>query len=139
MRDSFPVFPVLEKLIENFKDRIHVNCPVSSVTRHDTHVTVTSPQGPQDFDEVVIATHSDQALKLLTDPTDLEKDILQHFPYQKNEAFLHTDQSIMPKNKRAWASWNYYISKEKQHQACVTYHMNRLQSIKSKEEYFVLE
>ena len=66
---------------------------------------------PERFDAVVIATHSDQALALLADPSERERELLGAIPYQRNEAVLHTDRSLLPRRRRAWASWNYHLDR----------------------------
>jgi predicted NAD/FAD-binding protein len=85
----------------------------------------------EEFDHVVVASHSDQALRLLADPTVAEHEILSAIRYQPNQATLHTDARLMPRNRRAWASWNYHRAREPQDAATVTYDMNRLQGIRS--------
>lgn len=127
----------LKAFEKGFNGKIKLSCPVKGVWREGDKVIIEGDQYKEMFDEVIIATHSDQALKLLSKPTDLEKEILSSFLWQKNIATLHTDENIMPMNKRAWASWNYYLSSKQQTQACVTYYMNRLQSLNSKNNYFV--
>ena len=89
------------------------------------------------FDEVVIATHSDQALAMLTDADAREREILGAMPYQSNEAVLHTDASLLPRRRRAWASWNYHLLDTPTDRATVTYHMNRLQSLSADRELCV--
>jgi predicted NAD/FAD-binding protein len=89
------------------------------------------------FDEVVIATHSDQALALLADATDSEHEILSAIPYQRNDAVLHTDASMLPRRRRAWASWNYHLLDRPGDRTTVTYHMNRLQSLSTDEQLCV--
>ena len=127
----------LKAFEKTFKGQIKLSCPVTSIIRLNGAVKIITEKSEEIFDEVIIAAHSDQALKLLASPNNIEKEILSSFSWQKNVATLHTDQKIMPLNKRAWASWNYFLSSEKQTQACVTYYMNRLQSLKSKKDYFV--
>jgi predicted NAD/FAD-binding protein len=92
---------------------------------------------PERFDEVVIATHSDQALALLADATDAEQAILGAIPYQRNDAVLHTDASMLPRRRRAWASWNYHLLERPGDCTTVTYHMNRLQSLSADEQLCV--
>ena len=100
----------VEALTAPFADRIRVRTPVVAVTRHPTHVDVVPDGGPaEEFDEVVIAAHADQALALLTDPSDAEAEVLGAFPYQPNEAVLHTDRSLLPRRRAAWAAWNYHL------------------------------
>jgi hypothetical protein len=89
------------------------------------------------FDEVVLATHSDQALALLADANDREHEVLGSIPYQPNEAVLHTDVRMLPRRRRAWASWNYHLMDTPPSETTVTYHMNRLQSLKAEREFCV--
>lgn len=120
----------VKKLIAPFRDNIRLNSPVVSIKRYPTHVMVKSADGDeQRFDQVFIASHSDQALRMLQDATQLEQEILGAIPYQRNEAVLHTDHSVLPKTRRAWASWNYHILKGEQNRAALTYNMNILQNI----------
>lgn len=93
---------------------------------------------PQEFEHVVLACHADQALRMLgADATPVERELLSAFPYEKNVAVLHTDTSVLPRRRRAWASWNYHIPREPSERATVTYHMNRLQGLNSQHEYCV--
>jgi predicted NAD/FAD-binding protein len=86
--------------------------------------------GPTEaFDEVVIAAHADQALALLTDPSPAEAEILGAFPYQANEAVLHTDRALLPRRRTAWAAWNYHLPPEPRGRCAVTYYMNHLQGL----------
>jgi predicted NAD/FAD-binding protein len=85
----------------------------------------------------VLATHSDQALKLLADPTTRERELLGAIPYQPNEAVLHTDRALLPRRRRAWASWNYHLLADPPGKSTVTYHMNRLQSLKTDTQFCV--
>ena len=100
-------------LTRPFSHRVRLRTPVQAVTRLDDHVLV-KPQGGQAerFDEVVLATHSDQALTLLADASDREHEVLGAIPYQPNEAVLHTDVRMLPWRRRAWASWNYHLLPE---------------------------
>jgi uncharacterized protein len=102
---------------------------VSSVTRKDGQVTIRTTNGSADeFDAAVIATHADQALALLADPSLEESALLSHFTYQSNDAILHCDEDVMPRNRGAWASWNYEReSCDDPDAVCITYHLNRLQ------------
>ncbi len=126
------------KLTAPLKDRIQVNNPVTSVKREGESVIVTSRNGSSRFDKVILATHGDDSLKMLADPSNIEQDVLSAFQYQPNTAVMHTDTSIMPKNKRCWASWNYRITKSAQSlKSSTIYWMNSLQGISDKEQYFV--
>ena len=128
----------VEKLIDGFKDRIQLRTPIEWVRRFDSHVLV-KPVGLEvmHFDSVFIACHSNQALKLLSDPTKDEKEVLGAIPYQRNEAVLHTDYRVLPKRKLAWAAWNYHILKENRDRVALTYNMNILQSLHSKHTFCV--
>ena len=128
----------VEALTRPYSHRLRLRTPVQAVTRHDDHVLV-KPQGgeAERFDEVVLATHSDQALALLADASDREHEILGAIPYQGNEAVLHTDVRMLPQRRRAWASWNYHLLAEPKGATTVTYHMNRLQSLRAEREFCV--
>jgi predicted NAD/FAD-binding protein len=128
----------VQALTAGLRGRVRLSTPVRSVTRAPDHVSVTPRGGEAErFDEVVIATHSDQALQLLTDVTDPERALLGAIPYQVNEAVLHTDIAMLPRRRRAWASWNFHLLDEPRDQTTVTYHMNRLQSLQADREFCV--
>ena len=128
----------IKPITQPYADQIRVNCPVASVRRHSNYIEIQAQnQEVEKFDQVVIATHSDQALALLDDPTDAEKNILGVIPYQENHAVLHSDESLLPSKKAAWASWNYHIAKEELGRVAVTYDMNILQSIGAPQELCV--
>ena len=119
-------------------DRLRLETPITAISRHDDHVLVTPRGGEAErFDEVVLATHSDQALSLLADASDREHEILGAIPYQANEAVLHTDRGMLPRRRRAWASWNYHLLPEPTGMTTVTYHMNRLQALDADREFCV--
>jgi predicted NAD/FAD-binding protein len=96
----------------------------------------TRRHGTELFDTVFIATHSDQALKLLADPTPAERSVLGGIHYQRNEAVLHTDDSVMPASRRAWASWNYHLQSDS-NRVALTYDMNRLQGLDAPVRFLV--
>ena len=128
----------VKKLSEPFRDCIHLKSPVESIRRFDDRVELTVNGQCRTFDQVVIACHSDTALKLLADPSRAETEVLGAIPYQRNDVVLHTDASLMPRTRRAWASWNYRLPKEGQGDATVTYWMNRLQNLPEEApEFFV--
>jgi len=128
----------VQALIEPFQDRIETGCPVLKVTRNSDGVRIFPKEGPpRDFDYVVFATHADQTLALLDQPTALEREILGSFPYQENLAVLHTDTSILPRRRPAWASWNYYLLNDDIGRVSVTYNMNILQNIQAPETFCV--
>ncbi|MDP9048316.1 MAG: FAD-dependent oxidoreductase [Bacteroidota bacterium] len=128
-----------EILIRPFKDRIRVNRKALKISRENGKVTVHASDGSQEtFDRVIIAAHGDQALAMLDHPTDAEHRLLSKFKYQYNKAVLHTDKSIMPKTKLAWASWNYRIQmQDGKLMPSTIYWMNRLQGVSDKKDYFV--
>ncbi|AMQ86997.1 NAD(P)/FAD-dependent oxidoreductase [Pseudomonas sp. 22105] len=118
-------------LTASFKERIRLNCPVGRIDRDAHGVVIHSPAGIERFDKVVLACHSDQALRLLGSPDDKEREILGALPYADNEVLLHTDTRLLPTRKRAWASWNYRLGGAGHTRAAVTYDMNILQGIQS--------
>jgi len=125
-------------LTQPFRDCIQLKTPVSRVERHGDGVTVSLHSGAAErFDQVVLACHSDQALRLLDEPSELERELLSAFPYQRNETVLHTDESLLPKRRRAWGSWNYRIRSDSSDAVAITYNMNMLQSISSRAQYCV--
>lgn len=125
-------------LTKSFANNIHLNTDIDKVTRSEQGVEITFADGTvEHFDEVVFACHSDQALKLLGDASDTERAILSDMPYSKNSVILHTDIRLLPERKKAWASWNYQLSGNREQAASVTYNMNILQGLKSKHTYCV--
>lgn len=121
----------IEPLTASFAERIRLSCPVTRVERDAEGVTVHSAAGSERFDKVVFACHSDQALKMLAQPSAAEQEILGALPYAENDVVLHTDTRLLPKRPLAWASWNYRLGGGKQQLAAVTYDMNILQGIDS--------
>jgi predicted NAD/FAD-binding protein len=124
-------------LTSEFKDKIRLNCPVNLVERTPAGVKITSSYGEEQFDAVFMACHSDQALGILNQPTKVEQEVLGAINYQPNEVLLHTDQTVLPKRKRAWAAWNYHLLDDDQDQVPVTYNMNILQGLDSPEQFCV--
>ncbi len=128
----------VHKLVAGHRDRIRLNSPVHSVRRIDDRVEITSDAGGRElFDYVFFACHSDQALRLLQDPTETEREVLGAIRYQPNEAILHTDTALMPRRRRAWAAWNYHIPKDSSRHVAVTYNMNILQRLDARQQYCV--
>lgn len=116
-------------LIAPFKDNIRLNSPVTGIERHGNGVKLQVHGEWLEFDEVILACHSDQALRMLNDPTPTELDILGDLSYQNNDVVLHMDTRILPKRKAAWASWNYRLDGNLKRPASVTYNMNILQQL----------
>jgi predicted NAD/FAD-binding protein len=128
----------VKALVAPFRDRIRLNCPVRGLRRSPVSVALTLASGEvETFDHVIVACHSDQALKLLRDPSVEEAQVLGAMPYQENEAVLHTDTRLMPRRRRAWAAWNYHRVAGDQPKVAVTYDMNSLQGIASPTNYLV--
>ncbi len=127
----------VRKLTQPFRDQIRLRTPVRSVARTGEEVVVSHRYGQEAFDEVIFACHSDQAMRMLDDPTETEQEILAAFPYASSVAVLHTDQSVLPRSRRAWAAWNYHLGRNSTAGATVTYHMNRLQHIRSDRTFLV--
>jgi predicted NAD/FAD-binding protein len=116
-------------LCQPFAERIRRNCPVARVIRDPDGVTVISAAGTERFDKVVFACHSDQALALLATPSADERAVLGTLTYASNDVVLHTDTRLLPRRRRAWASWNYRLGGAEQAPAALTYNMNILQGI----------
>ena len=132
----------VDKLANKFRDRIRLSTPIEQVRRTQNEVTLTPRNGPPEgFDHVIFACHSDQALRIVADPTATERHVLAEFPYERNVAVLHTDCGVLPKRTRAWASWNYHIaghpSELATQSASVTYYMNSLQQLRSRHTFNV--
>ena len=116
---------------------VRLDDPVTKITRRADEVEVHSAHGPEHFDQIVVATHSDQALELLSDPSPVEREVLGAIGYQSNRATLHTDISLLPTNRRAWASWNYHRLPEHPSEATLTYRLRSLQGIESADELLI--
>ena len=127
----------VEKLTASIKKNIRLNCPVKAVKRNKDSVEITSSDGNEIFDYIFFACHSDEALKLISDPSAQEKEVLSSIPYSKNEVTLHTDESIMPNNKLTWAAWNYNIDSTNDMPIALTYNMNILQNLKTQQTILV--
>lgn len=122
-------------LIEPYRERIRRAAQIEKITRHDSGVHLHfAGRPPESFDEIVLACHAPQALALLADPTQAEREILSCFQTSRNEALLHTDSSLLPRRKWARASWNYHVGAGER-EVAVTYHLNRLQGLQSNRDY----
>jgi predicted NAD/FAD-binding protein len=128
----------VEPLTRPFRENIHLRTPVTSVRRFEDRVEVATADGASAvFDQVILAVHSDQALEMLADPSEQERDILGAIPYQENLTVLHTDTSLLPPKQIAWASWNYHIPKTEKGRVALTYDMNKLQTLDAPKEFCV--
>ncbi len=128
----------VEALTENFQHKIKLNTPIESVRRLKESVRVKPTFGEEEkFDYVFFACHSDEALRMLSDKTQAESEILSAIPYQENTVYLHHDVSLMPTRKLAWAAWNYHVTEAPSDRVAVTYNMNILQNLQSTEPLLV--
>jgi predicted NAD/FAD-binding protein len=128
----------LQPLVAKFIDRIQLGARITHVQRSDHDVVIKFEGGSQQtFDQVVFACHSDEALRLLADPTQDEQAILAAIPYRNNEVVLHTDTRLLPKKKLAWSSWNYHLGADRTKPATLSYNMNILQHFSSGTTYVV--
>ena len=118
------------RLIKSFKENIRINSPVEKIIRINQGVEIIyNKQQKEFYDRVIIATHSDQALKMIENPSNKEKQVLGAITYQTNVAHLHSDCSVLPKKRNAWASWNYFKPNKHKDETTVTYYMNMLQNL----------
>ena len=124
----------VKKIIEKISGEVFKNYKVDNITRSNENVRITIGDEYLDYDHVILASHADQSLKILDNPTEKEKEILGKFSYVSNIAFLHTDTNLMPVRKMAWSSWN---SITKDNKTCVTYWLNKLQNLKTNVDYFL--
>ncbi len=131
----------VEALTAPFRERIRLRSPVRSITREPDGVTlvVDAPGGRehQRFDHVVVAAHSDQALSMLSDPSERERSLLGAIPYQRNEAVLHTDPGMLPRRRWARSAWNFHLLAEPKPLSTVTYWMNHLQRLRADRDFCV--
>jgi predicted NAD/FAD-binding protein len=128
----------VRRLVAGHRDRIRLRAPVTSITRANGGVELTSTSGGKEhYDAVFLACHSDQALALLTDPTETEEAVLGAMRYQPNEAVLHLDASVLPRRRRAWSAWNYTIPGDRRSRVAVSYNMNILQGLDAERTYIV--
>lgn len=128
----------LRPLTKLFADRLRLSAAVTSVRRGPDGVRLTlGGGGVFQADQVVLAGHADQMERILVDASPAEKDVLGSFPYQENRILLHTDTSVLPDRRRAWAAWNYLIPRRRQDLVSVTYNMNILQSLDGPETFCV--
>jgi len=128
-----------EILIKPFKEKIQISNAVIKVRRENNKAIVQTKNGEtHQFDKIIFACHADQALNILDNPANIELRLLSNFKYQKNIATVHTDESVMPKNKKAWSSWNYLVEEKNERLVPTTiYWMNSLQHVSKKKNYFV--
>ncbi|HEX3734574.1 MAG TPA: FAD-dependent oxidoreductase [Solirubrobacterales bacterium] len=128
----------VEAISAPWRERVRLRSPVRRIERLPGGVRIEADGcESEEFDEVVIAAHSDQALALLADPSEAEREILGAIPYQRNEAVLHTDTAMMPRRRAAWSSWNFHLAEGPSQGSTVTYWMNNLQRLRAGREYLL--
>src|SRR6185312_2732735 len=128
----------VEAIVAPWRDRVRTAAPVRRILRRPDEVRIEADGcETESFDRVVIAAHSDQALAMLRDPSAAEREVLGSIPYQRNEAVLHTDDSLMPRRRAAWSSWNFHLAEEAPARTTVTYWMNHLQRLDARQRYFL--
>ncbi len=124
----------VNKVLKKISGEVFKNYKVKSINRNENNVRIKIEEDYLDYDHVILASHADQSLKMLDNPTEDEQRILSKFKYVSNQAILHSDSKFMPKKKLAWSSWNS-ISDGKQ--SCVTYWLNNLQNLKCNDNFFL--
>ena len=128
----------VSRLTAPLAGRIRAGAGAARIERIGGRVVVVDANGERDtFDRVIVATHADEALALLAEPDARERALLGAFRYSRNEAYLHLDETLMPRRRAAWASWNYLAGAGSAAQACVTYWMNSLQRLPTRRNLFV--
>jgi predicted NAD/FAD-binding protein len=130
----------VKAFLERFRGTVRLKTTVEGISRDPSGVTVRTDEGDnRAFDGVVIATHADEALGILADPSEEERRLLGPWDYQPNETVLHTDTSVLPPHRRAWSCWNYTRedSDENRSPVSVTYYMNKLQGLETRADYCV--
>ena len=129
----------VNKILKTISGQYYKNYLINKISRYQNGVQVFYGGKNEffDYDKVVIATHADEALSLISEPTKDEKDILSNFKYKKNYAIIHTDETVMPNNKKAWSSWNSSVNKDNNSQTSITYWLNLLQNLNTKKNFFL--
>ena len=129
----------VNKIISQISGEHYKNYKVKKIKRKSSGIDLYYGGDNEyfDYDKVVLATHADEALKLIENPTEDEKDILSNFNYKENVAYIHTDQRAMPNNKKAWSSWNSSIDNIDVEKNSITYWLNLLENLKCDENIFL--
>ena len=129
----------VENILSKISGEHFKNYPIKKIRRKSNGIDLYYGGESEffDYDKVVLATHADEALSIIDNPTDDEKKILSNFSYKENIAYIHTDESIMPKNKNAWSSWNSSIKKNEIEKNSITYWLNLLQNLECEENIFL--
>ena len=129
----------IRALLQRLDAQIHLECPIQSVHRREGGIDLRCVDGrTENFDHVILACHADQALRMVGgDATTTETELLSKFPYERNEVVLHTDVNLLPRRRKAWAAWNYWVRGSEEEKASVTYNMNVLQGLSTEKTYCV--
>jgi len=129
----------VDKILSNISGEYYKNYEINKIIRESNGVKIYYGSENEFFvyDKVVLASHADESLKILSDPSEQEKEILSNFKYRKNIAVIHCDESSMPKNKKAWCSWNSSLNPINKEQSSVTYWLNQLQNLKINKDIFL--
>ena len=129
----------VNKVLSNISGEYFKNYKINLIKRQPSHVHIYYGQKNEffEYDKVVLASHADEALNIIEKPSEEEKKILQNFSYRENLAVIHTDETVMPKNKNAWSSWNSIVSEGKDSKNSLTYWLNLLQNLKCDQNIFL--
>tara|TARA_B100000945_G_scaffold99882_1_gene78355 strand:- start:658 stop:1896 length:1239 start_codon:yes stop_codon:yes gene_type:complete len=129
----------VQKVLSKISGEYFKNYKVNKIKRLSNSIQIYYGGNSEffDYDKVVLATHADEALKLIETPTHQEKEILSNFKYKNNLAIIHTDEKIMPKNRTTWSSWNSYVDPNNLNKSSLTYWLNLLQNLKTKKNIFL--
>ncbi len=129
----------VKKVLQTISGEYFKNYEIKEVLRNKNNVRLYYGSSNEyfDYDKIVFATHADEALQLIKNPTEKEKNILINFKYKENIAYLHSDEKLMPNRKNVWSSWNSILDKKDVNKSCVTYWLNKLQNIKTNNNYFL--
>lgn len=123
----------VRRIVQHLGPRVRAACPVRSIRREPDSVLLQGDGWSERFDHVILATHADEALALLADQTDAERELLGAMPFQANETVLHWDASVLPRRRRCWAAWNYALGADPLAPVAVTYNMSILQGFETRE------
>ena len=129
----------VKKVLETINGEYFKNYNIKKVSRNKNGVRLYYGKSNEyfEYEKVIFAVHADEALRLINEPTENEKKILENFQYKKNIGYLHNDERLMPRRKKAWSSWNSILDKNDSKKNCITYWLNKLQNLKTKKNYFL--
>ena len=129
----------VKKVLETINGEYFKNYNIKKVSRNKNGVRLYYGKSNEyfEYEKVIFAVHADEALRLINEPTENEKKILENFQYKKNIGYLHNDERLMPRRKKAWSSWNSILDKNDGKKNCITYWLNKLQNLKTKKNYFL--